>query len=74
MLMRDQTRISGANDGMSEQGSSRKEYEEEISDLLEKIKRLEEEVKKLESQNRAQSKEIKRISSITWYQKLFGKK
>ena len=46
--MRDQTRISGANDGMSEQGSSRKEYEEEISDLLEKIKRLEKENRRLE--------------------------
>ena len=39
-----------------------------------KVKRLEEQIKRLESQNRAQSKEIARISSITWYQKLFGKK
>jgi len=40
----------------------------------EKVKRLEDQVKKLEAQNKAQSKEIARISSITWYQKLFGKK
>ena len=39
-----------------------------------KVKRLEEQIKRLESQNRAQSKEMARISSITWYQKLFGKK
>lgn len=40
----------------------------------ERVKRLEDQVKKLEAQNKAQSKEIARISSITWYQKLFGKK
>lgn len=46
----------------------------ELKASNEKVKRLEEQVKTLESQNRAQSKEIERISSITWYQKLFGKK
>ena len=46
----------------------------ELKASNEKVKRLEEQIKRLESQNRAQSKEIARISSITWYQKLFGKK
>lgn len=48
--------------------------ENELKNSYEKIKKLEEQVKKLEAKNKAQSEEIARISSITWYQKLFGKK
>lgn len=33
-----------------------------------------EKIKRLEAKNKAQIEEIARISSITWYQKLFGKK
>ena len=50
------------------------EKDGELKNTNEKVKKLEEKVKKLEAQNKAQSKEIARISSITWYQKLFGKK
>lgn len=50
------------------------EKEGELKAGNEKVQRLEEQVKNLEAQNKAQKKEIARISSITWYQKLFGKK
>lgn len=49
------------------------EKDGELKASNERVKRLEDQVKKLEAQNKAQSKEIARISSITWYQKLFGK-
>lgn len=46
----------------------------ELNTSNEKVKKLEEHVRRLESLSKAQSEEIARVSSITWYQKLFGKK
>lgn len=50
------------------------EMEDILAEQAKTIERLENQIKKLEAQNKAQSKEIARISSIKWYQKLFGKK
>ena len=48
--------------------------ENELKTSNERIKKLEAQVKVLEAKNKAQIEEIDRVSSITWYQKLFGKK
>ena len=46
----------------------------DLKTINKNVKKLDEQVKTLEAQNKALNKEIARISSITWYQKLFGKK
>ena len=48
--------------------------EKELTSSNERILILEQRIKELEDKSQAQLKEIDRVSSITWYQKLFGKK
>lgn len=45
-----------------------------IESSYKRIKELENQIKKMEAQSKIQQKEIVRISSIRWYQKLLGKK
>ena len=46
----------------------------DLKTINKNVKKLDEQVKTLQAQNKALKTEIARISSITWYQKLFGKK
>lgn len=46
----------------------------DLKTISKNVKKLDEQVKTLQAQNKALKTEIARISSITWYQKLFGKK